>query len=218
MGGGAAHIAIAGLIGAGKTTFAGALALVAGTAVYHEPVGENPVLADFYADMPRWAFPMQMFLLDARAAQAAEVARAGGVQDRTLYEDAVFAEMLADDGALSAAELALYRAYVERLRAAAPAPDLVVFLDASPAACLARVRRRGRACEQAMPLAYLEKLHARYDAFVRVLSRTVPVARVPWDDPCITPELMCRVLEARAAAAALPRPLREPFLVTIERP
>ena len=48
--------------------------------------------------------------------------------------------------------------------------------------------------------------------------RTVPVARVPWDDPCITPELMCRVLEARAAAAALPRPLREPFLVTIERP
>ena len=128
------HIAVAGLIGAGKTTFASALAVVARTAVFYEPVSGNPFLAPFYADMPRWAFAMQMYLLDARAAQAAQAAAQGGVQDRTLHEDAVFAELLTDDGAMSAAELALYRTYVVRLRDAAPAPDLVVFLDASPAA------------------------------------------------------------------------------------
>ena len=210
------HIAIAGLIGAGKTTFASALAVVARTAAFYEPVSGNPFLGDFYADMPRWAFPMQMYLLDARATQAAEAAAQGGVQDRTLHEDAIFAEMLTDDGAMTAAELALYRAYVERLRAAAPAPDLVVFLDASPAACLARVHARGRTCERGLPLAYLEKLHARYHAFVRALARTVPVAVIAWDEPCITPALLQRVLDARAAAAALPRPLHEPFLITLD--
>lgn len=208
------HIAIAGLIGAGKTTFANALAVVAHTAVFYEPVSGNPFLADFYADMPRWAFPMQMYLLDARAAQAAQAAAQGGVQDRTLHEDAIFAEMLTDDGAMTPAELALYRAYVARLRA--PAPDLVVFLDASPAACLARIHARGRTCERGLPLAYLEKLHARYHAFIRELARTVPVAVVAWNEPRITPALLQRVLDARAAAAALPRPLQEPFLITID--
>lgn len=211
------HVALAGLIGAGKTTFASALAVVAHTAVFYEPVSGNPFLADFYADMPRWAFSMQMYLLDARAAQAAQAAAQGGVQDRTLHEDVIFAEMLTDDGAMTRAELALYRAYVARLRDAAPAPDLVVFLDASPAACLARIHARGRVCERGIPLAYLEKLHARYHAFVRELARTVPVAVVAWDEPRITPALLQRVLDARAAAAALPRPLAEPFLITIEQ-
>ncbi len=176
-------IGIAGLIGAGKSTLATALGEHLGLPVYYEPVEDNEYLEDFYRDTARYAFSTQIYLLNRRFQQHQEIIWRGGsgVQDRTIYEDAVFARMLVDQGLMEERD---YRTYLELFRHMSNfmrRPDLIVFLDVSPERSLERVRLRNRPVEAGITLEYLRALHRRYQEFIQDISRTVPVIRVSWE-------------------------------------
>ena len=189
-------IGIAGIIGAGKSTLATALGEHLGLPVYYEPVADNEYLADFYRDTPRYAFATQIYLLNRRFQQHQEIIwrGGGGVQDRTIYEDAVFAKMLCDLGLMEERD---YRTYVQLFKHMSNfmcRPNLIVYLDVSPERSMERVQMRSRDVETGITLDYLRALHAEYERFLQDISRTVPVIRVDWDD-FRDPEEMARVVE-----------------------
>ncbi len=184
-------IGIAGIIGAGKTTLADALGEHLGIDVYHEPVDDNEYLADFYGDTPRYSFAMQVYLLNRRFQQHQEIiwrARSA-VQDRTIYEDSVFARMLARSGLMDERD---YRTYAELFRHMShfmARPNVIVFLDVSPERSLERVRSRDRDVETGISLDYLRALHEGYAEFIADISRIIPVIRVDYDRFATTEEM-----------------------------
>jgi deoxyadenosine kinase len=184
-------IGIAGIIGAGKTTLADALGEHLGIDVYHEPVDDNEYLADFYRDTPRYSFAMQVYLLNRRFQQHQEIiwrARSA-VQDRTIYEDSVFARMLARSGLMDERD---YRTYAELFRHMShfmARPNVIVFLDVSPERSLERVRSRDRDVETGITLDYLRALHEGYAEFIADISRIIPVIRVDYDRFATTEEM-----------------------------
>lgn len=176
-------IGIAGLIGAGKSTLATALGRHLGLPVYYEPVADNAYLADFYRDTARYAFATQIYLLNRRFQQHQEIIWRGGgaVQDRTIYEDAVFAKMLVD---LDLMEERDYRTYLDLFRHMSNfmcRPHVIIYLDVSPERSMERIQERSRDVESGISLAYLKALHGEYERFVADISRTIPVIRVNWD-------------------------------------
>ncbi len=176
-------IGIAGIIGAGKSTLATALGEHLGLPVYYEPVGDNEYLADFYRDTKRYSFATQIYLLNRRFQQHQEIIwhGGGGVQDRTIYEDAVFAKMLSDIGLMDERD---YRTYLQLFRHMSNfmcRPSVIVYLDVKPERSLERVRMRSRDVETGLTLEYLTSLYNEYENFIRDISRTVPVISVDWD-------------------------------------
>ncbi len=176
-------IGIAGLIGAGKSTLATALGEHLGLPVYYEPVADNEYLADFYRDTARYSFATQIYLLNRRFAQHQEIIwrGGGGVQDRTIYEDAVFAKMLSESGLMDARD---YRTYLQLFRHMSNfmcRPNVIIYLDVKPERSMERVRCRNREVESGLTLEYLTALHAEYERFIGEISRTIPVIRVDWD-------------------------------------
>jgi deoxyadenosine kinase len=189
-------IGIAGIIGAGKSTLATALGKHLDLPVYYEPVADNEYLADFYADTARYSFATQIYLLNRRFQQHQEIIwrGGGGVQDRTIYEDAVFAKMLVEMKLMDERD---YRTYLQLFRHMSNfmcRPSLIVYLDVSPERSMERVKMRNRDVETGLSLEYLEALHREYAEFVRDISRTVPVIRVDWDD-FHTAEEMAELIE-----------------------
>ena len=177
-------IGIAGLIGAGKTTLATALGKHLDLPVYYEPVDDNAYLADFYRDTARYAFATQIYLLNRRFQQHQEIIwrGGGGVQDRTIYEDAVFAKMLADSGLMDPRD---YQTYVSLFRHMANfmcRPSLIVYLDLSAERSMERIKARDRGVESGIQLDYLVALRAEYERFITDISKTVPVIRIDWED------------------------------------
>jgi deoxyadenosine kinase len=176
-------IGIAGMIGAGKSTLATALGQHLGIDVHYEPVADNEYLADFYRDTRRYSFATQVYLLNRRFQQHQEIIWRGrsAVQDRTIYEDSIFARMLAQTGLMDERD---YRTYVQLFRHMSNfmcKPSVIVFLDVSPAGSLERIRARNRDVESQISLHYLEALHAGYDDFVRSISKVIPVIRVDYE-------------------------------------
>ena len=176
-------IGIAGLIGAGKTTLATALGQHLNLPVYYEPVQDNEYLADFYRDTKQYAFATQIYLLNRRFQQHQEVIwrGGGGVQDRTIYEDAVFAKTLVNQGLMDERD---YRTYLQLFRNMSNfmcRPNVIVYLDLSPESSMARIKQRARNVEDGIPLEYLIELRNEYEAFIDDISRTVPVIRVEWE-------------------------------------
>lgn len=164
----AAHVflAVAGNIGSGKTTLTRRLVERLGFQGLYESTADNPYLEDFYADMRRWALPLQLRFLTTRVEQTKGAQRAGvsAIQDRTCWEDAqIFAANLHHRGAMDARDFGTYRCVAEQILAGIDPPDLLVYLDRPPASCRAQITKRGRAYEQAMPPGYLEDLGARYE-------------------------------------------------------
>ena len=197
------YISLCGMIGAGKTTLATALGERLKLPVYYEPVADNCYLADFYADMRKYSFPLQVYLLDARFRQQQRIVwdAAGGVQDRTIYEDAVFARMLTDAGLMEARDHETYTSLLASLSNFMAKPDVIVFLDVSPEESLRRIRLRERDVESGITLDYLTKLHAAYAAFVCDISRTTRVIRVDYTTFVGTEEVVATIAQQIAADA-----------------
>lgn len=177
-------IGIAGLIGAGKTTLAKALGDHLGLPVYYEPVADNAYLEDFYRDTKRYAFSTQIYLLNRRFQQHQEIIWRGGgaVQDRTIYEDAVFARTLVDQDLMEARDYETYLQLFRHMSNFMCRPNMIVYLDLAPEVSMERIHERSRSMESGITLEYLTALRDRYDEFIKDISRNIPVIRVPWDE------------------------------------
>ena len=176
-------IGIAGMIGAGKSTLATRLGELLQLPVYYEPVKDNDYLADFYRDTARYAFATQIYLLNRRFQQHQEVIwrGGGGIQDRTIYEDAVFAKMLVKLELMDERDFNTYVSLFRHMSNFMCRPNVIVYLDVSPERSMDRIRMRNRDVESGISLEYLQALYAEYEAFIADISRTVPVIRVDYD-------------------------------------
>ncbi len=176
-------IGVAGMIGAGKTTLATALGRHMGLEVYYEPVADNEYLSDFYRDTARYSFATQIYLLNRRFQQHQEIIWRGvpAIQDRTIYEDAIFAKMLSETGLMEPRD---YRTYVDLFRHMSNfmcRPSAIIYLDVSPERSQERMRARSRDVEAGVSIDYLAALHREYQVFVADISKRIPTIRVSWE-------------------------------------
>ena len=173
-------IGISGLIGAGKTTLATELGKVLNLPVYYEPVVENEYLEDFYRDMKRYSFSFQIYLLNCRFRQHQQVLwnGTGGIQDRTLYEDSIFAKVLYEEGNMEEREYKTYLNLFRNMSNFMKKNTLIVHLDCKPEESLRRIKMRARGCEVGITIDYLTKLYNAYEEFLKEISKVIPVIRV----------------------------------------
>ena len=175
------YVGISGNIGTGKTRLTRVLSERLGWQAFYEPVTVNPYLEDFYADMKRYAFHLQIFFLAQRfqAMQRCLSAGQSFLQDRTLYEDGeVFAPTLRDLGMLSDRDYGNYRSLFDTLLSTVRPPDRILHLSAPTEVLLQRIRRRDRPYERHVDAAYLGMLERRYDDWITRISSVVPVRRI----------------------------------------
>lgn len=160
------YVAVAGTIGAGKTSLVAWLVKRYGLEPFYEPNDENPYLADFYADMKAWAFHSQVFFLSHKLKLHQELLAANrpAVIDRTIYEDAeIFARSLKNQHYIAARDWAVYERLYEGIKKTLRPPDVLVALTCSLGATKKRIQKRGRAMESEIPDAYLRRLHRLYE-------------------------------------------------------
>ncbi len=163
------HIAIAGNIGAGKTTLTELLSKHYKWIPQFEDVDHNPYLNDFYEDMPRWSFNLQIYFLNSRLNQLLEIQRGTEtiIQDRTIYEDAmIFAPNLHDMGLMGQRDFENYFRFFETLKSMVHPPDLVIYLKASVPTLVGQIQKRGRDYEENIRLDYLKKLNDLYNNWI----------------------------------------------------
>ena len=163
------HIAVAGNIGAGKTSLSARLAKHYGWDVHFEDATDNPYLSDFYHDMERWSFNLQIYFLNSRYQQVLQI-REGEktvIQDRTIYEDAfIFAPNLHEMGLMTRRDFENYISLFKNMAAQVNAPDLLIYLRASISTLVAHIHTRGRDYEGSMSLDYLKRLNAKYEDWI----------------------------------------------------
>jgi len=176
-------IGIAGMIGAGKSTLATALGEHLGIDAYYEPVADNEYLADFYRDTKKYSFAMQVYLLNRRFQQHQEIIWRGrsAVQDRTIYEDSIFAKMLARTGLMDERDYRTYQQLFRHMSNFMCKPSVIVYLEVSPESSMERIRTRNRGVESEIGIDYLAALHQGYEEFVEDISRIIPVIRVDYE-------------------------------------
>ena len=163
------HIAIAGNIGAGKTTLTQMLAKQFGWTPNFEDVENNPYLNDFYNDMQRWSFNLQIFFLNSRLHQLINIQKGSEtvIQDRTIYEDAhIFAPNLHSMGLMSTRDFETYQKLFDSLSQTIKPPDLLIYLRASIPSLVNNIQKRGREYEDSIRLDYLRRLNERYEAWI----------------------------------------------------
>ena len=164
----ARFIAVAGNIGAGKSTMVGFMSRRFGLQPLYEPVDENPYIEDFYKDMKRWAFHSQIFYLSRKFVLHLEAQKSERrvILDRTIYEDAeIFVENLYRRRGLSKREYNTYRELYATIREELQPPDLLIYLRCSVRGVRRRIRKRARESEMAIPLSYIQRLHAQYESW-----------------------------------------------------
>ncbi len=163
------HIAVAGNIGAGKTTLAGLLSKHYGWEAHFEDVDENPYLNDFYEDMQRWSFALQIHFLNSRFNQVWALRKSGKkiIQDRTIYVDAhIFAPNLHAMDLMPDRDFENYIALFDVMSGMIQAPDLLIYLRASISTLVKHIQSRGRDYEETIRLDYLKRLNERYEAWI----------------------------------------------------
>ena len=177
-------IGIAGLIGAGKSTLATALGRHMGLDVYYEPVEDNEYLADFYRDTARYSFATQIYLLNRRFQQHQEIIWRGrpAIQDRTIYEDAIFAKMLSETGLMEPRDYRTYLQLFKHMSNFMCRPSAIIYLDVKPEKAMERIRQRGRGVESGIGIEYLQALYDEYERFLYDISHRVRTIRVSWDE------------------------------------
>jgi len=162
------HIAVAGNIGAGKTTLTKLLAKHYGWTPNFEDVDYNPYLNDFYEDMQRWSFNLQIYFLNSRFSQILEIRKSDKtiIQDRTIYEDAyIFAPNLHSMGLMSSRDFDNYFSLFKLMTSVVQAPDLLIYLRASVPTLVRQIQQRGRKYESSIRIDYLTRLNERYEAW-----------------------------------------------------
>jgi deoxyadenosine/deoxycytidine kinase len=163
------HIAVAGNIGAGKTTLTELLSKHYKWIPQFEDVDHNPYLNDFYDDMPRWSFNLQVFFLNGRLNQLLEIYSGTEtvIQDRTIYEDAhIFAPNLHDMGLMSKRDYNNYFQFFQTLKRMVQPPDLLIYLQASVPTLVGQIQKRGREYEENIRLDYLKRLNDLYNKWI----------------------------------------------------
>jgi deoxyadenosine/deoxycytidine kinase len=163
------HIAVAGNIGSGKTTLTRLLAKNYGWKPHFEDVDDNPYLNDFYEDMQRWSFNLQIYFLNSRFGQIVDIRRKGDtvIQDRTIYEDAhIFAPNLHIMGLMSTRDFNNYLNLFTLMSSLIQPPDLLIYLRGSVPTLVSQIQKRGRDYEKNIRLDYLQRLNERYEAWI----------------------------------------------------
>ncbi|KAB8156067.1 deoxyadenosine/deoxycytidine kinase [Kordia periserrulae] len=163
------HVAIAGNIGAGKTTLTKLLAKHYKWEAHFEDVVDNPYLDDFYTQMERWSFNLQIYFLNSRFRQVLNIRESGKkvIQDRTIYEDAhIFAPNLHAMGLMTNRDYENYQSLFELMQKLVDAPDLLIYLRADISTLVAQIHKRGRDYENSISIDYLSRLNERYEAWI----------------------------------------------------
>ena len=163
------HIAIAGNIGSGKTTLTKMLAALYGWVPKFEPVDFNPYLADYYEDMERWSFNLQIYFLNKRFKDILEISKSDKViiQDRTIFEDArIFARNLHDMGLMSTRDFENYTDLFDLMMSLVGMPDLLIYLRSSIPNLIAQIQKRGREYEKSIRIDYLSGLNDKYEEWI----------------------------------------------------
>ena len=164
------HIAIAGNIGAGKTTLTNLLAKHFKWEPQFEEVITNPYLDDFYTQMERWSFNLQIYFLNTRFRQILSIRESGKsvIQDRTIYEDAfIFAPNLHDMGLMTARDFENYKSLFELMESLVAPPDLMIYLRSSIPNLVKQIHKRGRSYENGISIDYLNRLNERYEDWIK---------------------------------------------------
>ena len=163
------HVAIAGNIGSGKTTLTKMLAAHYGWTPKFEPVDFNPYLADYYEDMERWSFNLQIYFLNKRFKDILDITKSDKViiQDRTIYEDArIFARNLHDMGLMSTRDFENYTDLFDLMMSLVGYPDLLIYLRSSIPNLIAQIQKRGREYEKSIRIDYLTGLNEKYEEWI----------------------------------------------------
>jgi len=164
------HIAIAGNIGSGKTTLTKMLAAHYGWTPKFESVDFNPYLADFYEDMERWSFNLQIYFLNKRFKDILDISKSDKViiQDRTIYEDArIFSRNLHDMGLMSTRDYENYTDLFDLMMSLVGLPDLLIYLRSSIPNLIAQIQKRGREYERSIRIDYITGLNQRYEDWIQ---------------------------------------------------
>ena len=167
------HICVAGNIGAGKTTLTYLLSKYFGFESLFEENEQNPYLMDFYSDMQRWSFNLQVSFLQSRLKNLMQIRKDGKnvIQDRTIYEDAqIFAPNLHAMGLMSTRDYETYKELFETIADLVQPPDLLIYLRGSIPRLVEQIQDRGRNYEDAIRLDYLKRLNERYEAWFEAYS------------------------------------------------
>ncbi len=168
------HVAVAGNIGAGKTTLTRLLSKHYKWSAHFESVDENPYLDDFYAAMERWSFNLQVYFLNSRFRQILEIKESGKniIQDRTIYEDAhIFAPNLHAMGLMPTRDFDNYSSLFELMERLVTAPDLLIYLRANIPTLVGQIHKRGRDYENSISIDYLSRLNERYEAWISTYNK-----------------------------------------------
>jgi len=168
------HIAIAGNIGAGKTTLTKYLAKHYKFNKQLEDVVKNPYLDDFYNQMERWSFNLQIYFLNSRFRQVKEIHDKGKnvIQDRTIYEDAhIFAPNLHAMGLMNHRDYNNYQSLFELMESTIKGPDMLIYLRSSIPNLVNKIHKRGREYENSISIEYLSRLNERYEAWVSTYDK-----------------------------------------------
>lgn len=163
------HIAVAGNIGSGKTTLTGMLAKHYKWTPHFEDIEHNPYLVDFYEDMHRWSFNLQIYFLNSRIKHLIEIEKGKNtvIQDRTVYEDAhIFAPNLYEMGLMTKRDFENYSSFFQNLKTLVKPPDLLIYLKASIPTLVDQIQKRGREYEENIRLDYLKRLNHFYDKWI----------------------------------------------------
>ena len=169
------HIAVAGNIGAGKTSLTKLLAKHYKWEAQFEDVLENPYLEDFYNKMERWSFNLQIYFLNSRFRQILEIHKSGKdiIQDRTIYEDAyIFAPNLHSMGLMTNRDFENYRSLFDLMEGLIKKPDLLIYLRSDIQNLLSQIHKRGREYENSISVDYLSRLNERYEAWAHDYNKS----------------------------------------------
>lgn len=194
------HIAIAGNIGAGKTTLTSLLSKHYNWKPHFEDVEENPYLLDFYDEMQRWSFNLQVYYLNSRFTQIQDIKESEEtiIQDRTIYEDAfIFAPNLHSMGLMTTRDFENYFSLFNLLESFISAPDLLIYLRAGVPKLVQNIQSRGREYEESIRIDYLKRLNERYEAWISTYDKgKVLIIDVEENDFKNNPEDLGKILQA----------------------